>query len=52
MKPESPTQVQRDWRFWMIFMCVMLSQFITALELVSGLNSSQMVYGRIECIPI
>ncbi|KAJ7437589.1 iron permease [Mycena galericulata] len=23
----------RDWRFWMIFMCVMLSQFLTALEL-------------------
>jgi hypothetical protein len=28
--------MQRDWRFWMIFMCVMLSQFLTALELVSS----------------
>ncbi|KAK7012809.1 efflux pump FUS6 [Favolaschia claudopus] len=33
MDPEKPTQARRDWRFWMIFMCVMLSQFITALEL-------------------
>ncbi|KAJ7312393.1 iron permease [Mycena albidolilacea] len=33
MESEHSTQVRRDWRFWMIFMCVMLSQFITALEL-------------------
>ncbi|KAF7356272.1 Efflux pump FUS6 [Mycena venus] len=33
MEADQATQARRDWRFWMIFMCVMLSQFITALEL-------------------
>ncbi|KAJ7146731.1 iron permease, partial [Mycena epipterygia] len=33
MDAQEDVQLRRDWRFWMIFMCVMLSQFITALEL-------------------
>jgi hypothetical protein len=31
----SPHTPSRDWRFWMVFVCVMLSQFLTALELSS-----------------
>ncbi|KAJ6458426.1 iron permease [Mycena vitilis] len=33
MDSETPAPPRRDWRFWMIFICVMLSQFITAMEL-------------------
>ncbi|KAJ6456089.1 iron permease [Mycena sanguinolenta] len=33
MKTEDATPAQRDWRFWLIFLCVMLVRFITALEL-------------------
>ena len=33
---DSETQtIQRDWRFWMIFLCITLSSFVTALELVN-----------------
>ncbi|KAJ7151953.1 iron permease [Mycena filopes] len=44
----------RDWRFWMIFLCVMLSQFLTAFELsvvstalptiVNALHGAQFVW--------
>ncbi|KAJ7918664.1 iron permease [Mycena leptocephala] len=54
MESEKATPVRRDWRFWMIFMCVMLSQFITAMELsvvstalptiVNALHGAQFVW--------
>ncbi|KAJ7201832.1 iron permease [Mycena pura] len=33
MAQEQDEQARRDGRFWMIFMCIMLSQFLTAFEL-------------------
>ncbi|KAJ6550611.1 iron permease [Mycena vulgaris] len=54
MDPVQDGQLSRDWRFWMIFMCVMLSQFLTALELsvistalptiVNALHGAQFVW--------
>ncbi|KAJ6613736.1 iron permease [Mycena sp. CBHHK59/15] len=54
MHPVEDAPLPRDWRFWMIFMCVMLSQFLTALELsvvstalptiVNALHGAQFVW--------
>ncbi|KAJ7250496.1 major facilitator superfamily domain-containing protein [Mycena haematopus] len=54
MKSEDDEREQRDWRFWCIFMCVMLVRFITALELsivstalptiVNALHGAQFVW--------
>lgn len=33
VEPAQDTKPKRDWRFWMVFLCLTMAQFITALEL-------------------
>lgn len=49
---EEAPQTRKDWKFWMIVACIMLSQFLTALELVSSkfdITISASVYQSIVC---